>query len=72
MKTLIITIIVAILAISVSGCTFVKEYHREHHRPVAVVTHPRRVPIGPGRHPRPNVRRHIERPGYPRYRHWRP
>jgi hypothetical protein len=69
MKTLIMTIIVAILAISVSGCTFVREYHREHHRPVAVVTHPQRVSVRP-RGPRsPHPHRHYEWRHHPRFGH---
>lgn len=67
MKTLIVTIIAAILTISLSGCSFVREYHRGHStREVIVTAPPRHVPVRhvPVRHKpshRPYARRHVER-----------
>jgi len=59
MKPLIVTIVLAILAISLTGCVEVRGYHGHASRAV-VVTQPRHLPIGP-RHPhRPYARHHIE------------
>jgi len=68
MKTLIVTIILVILTISTTGCTFVREYHRGHARHDVIVTHPRHLPIGPGRPHRPYARHHMERRPHPRFR----
>jgi hypothetical protein len=38
MKSLIITIIIAILATFITGCTFVKEYHRGYARHEVIAT----------------------------------
>ncbi len=51
MKSLIITIIIAILAMFITGCTFVKEYHRGYARHEVIVTRPR-LPHRPYAHHR--------------------
>jgi len=68
MKPLIVTIILAILTISITGCTFVREYHRGHARNEVIVTHPRHLPIGPEHPHRPYVRHQMERRPNPRFR----
>jgi hypothetical protein len=68
MKSLIITIIIAILAMFITGCTFVKEYHRGYARHEVIVTSPRHLPIGPGRPPRPSAHHRIERRDNHRFR----
>lgn len=71
MKTLIVTIIAAILAISLTGCTFVREYHRGHPTHEVIVTSPPRHL--PPRHrplPRPYAQRHFERRHHPGFWRW--
>ena len=75
MKTLIVTIIAAILTISLSGCSFVREYYRGRPHHEVIVTSPRHVPVRhvPVRHERshrPYARRHVERRQYPGSRRW--
>jgi hypothetical protein len=63
MKTLIVTIIAAILTISLTGCTFVREFHharRPHHE--VIVTRPWRPPVRHHRYPAP---RHFPERHYP-------
>ena len=64
MKTLIVTIIAAILAISISGCTFVREYHRGRPTHEVIVTSPPR-PLPPRPGPRPYANRNFERNRHP-------
>ncbi len=68
MKSLIITIIIAILAIFITGCTFVREYHRGYARNEVIVTSPRHLLIGPGHPYRPYARHRIERHENHRFR----
>jgi hypothetical protein len=68
MKPLIVTIILAILTISTTGCTFVREYHRGHARHEVIVTQPRHLPIGPGHPHRHYAWHHMERRPNPRFR----
>ena len=68
MKRLIVTIIVAILAISLTGCSFVREHYRGRASHEVIVTSPRRLPVRHERWPRPYARRHFERRDYPRFR----
>jgi len=70
MKTLIVTIIAAILAISISGCTFVREYHRGHPHHEVIVTSPRPLPPRHRPWPRPYAHRHLSRHRHPRFRRW--
>ena len=71
MKRLIVTIIVAILTMSVSGCSFVKEYYRGHaHHEVIVTAPPRHLPPRPVHRSRPYARRHHERRHHPGFRRW--
>ncbi len=70
MKRLIVTIIVAIMTMSLSGCSFVREYHRGHHPQEVIVTAPRHVPRRhvpprPVHRPRPYAHRHSERRHHP-------
>lgn len=65
MKTLIVTIIAAILTISVSGCSFVREYHRGRPHHEVIVTSPRRVPVRYERRHRPYARRQFETRQHP-------
>ncbi|MCP4259777.1 MAG: hypothetical protein GY774_20030 [Planctomycetes bacterium] len=66
MKRLIVTIIVVIMAISLSGCSFVREYHRGHHPQEVIVTAPpRHVPTRPVHRPRPYAHRQFERRHHP-------
>ena len=68
MKPLIVTIVIVILAISLTGCTFVREYHRGHASHEVIVTQPRHLPIVPGNPHRPYARHHMERRFHPRFR----
>ena len=68
MKPLIVTIVIAILAISLTGCTFVREYHRGHASHEVIVTQPRHLPIVPG-NPRYHVGHHAPPPMPRRDRH---
>jgi uncharacterized protein YceK len=61
MKRLIVTIIVAILAISLSGCSFVREHYRGHASNEVIVTSSRHLPVRHERWPRPYARRQFER-----------
>ncbi|MCP4608641.1 MAG: hypothetical protein GY845_08000 [Planctomycetes bacterium] len=76
MKRLIVTIIAAIMTISLSGCSFVREYHRGHSTREVIVTAPprhrpvRHVPVRHKPHHRPVVRRHVERRHHPSSRRW--
>jgi hypothetical protein len=70
MKTLIVTIIAAILAISLTGCTFVREYHRGRPTHEVIVTSPRHLPPMPGPRPRPYANRNFERNHRPGPRGW--
>jgi hypothetical protein len=68
MKRLIATILLAILAISLTGCTIVRHRHRGHgHGPHAVViTRPRHLPV-PSPQPRHPGGHHMPRRGHPRF-----
>ena len=68
MKSLIITIIIAILAMFITGCTFVREYHRGYARHEVIVTSPRHLPIGPGHPNRPYAHHRLERRENHRFR----
>ncbi len=68
MKSLIITIIIAILAMFITGCTFVKEYHRGYARHEVIVTSPRHLPIRPRNPYRPYARQRFERRDHHRFR----
>ena len=70
MKRLIVTIIAVILTISVSGCTFVREYHRGHPHNEVIVTRPVHPPVIYQPRHRPYARRHVERHQYPGPRRW--
>lgn len=70
MKTLIVTIIAAILAISLSGCTFVREYHRGYPSHEVIVTSPRHLPPRPAPRHRPYADRRFERQHRPEIRRW--
>ena len=75
MKRLIVTIIAVIMTISLSGCSFVREYHRGHSTREVIVTSPRHRPVRhvPVRHKpshRPYSRRHVERRQHPGSRRW--
>ncbi|MFZ2148550.1 MAG: hypothetical protein WAV28_15150 [Sedimentisphaerales bacterium] len=70
MKPLIVTIILAILTISLAGCTFVREYHRGYARHEVIVTHPRYLPTRPVRPNHPYAYRDMERHDYHRFRDW--
>ncbi len=70
MKTLIVTIIAAILAISLSGCSFVREYHRGHPTHEVIVTRPVHPPVIYERSHRPYAGRHFERRQHPGSRRW--
>ncbi|MBN1805360.1 MAG: hypothetical protein JW837_08930 [Sedimentisphaerales bacterium] len=54
MKTLIVTIITAILTLSLTGCTFVREYHRGYAHDEVIVTRPWHPPVGYPRHAPPH------------------
>ena len=69
MKRLIVTIIVAIMTISLSGCSFVREYHRGHPTHEVIVTRPVHPPVRHDRWHRPYARRHFERRHHPGPRH---
>jgi len=71
MKPLIVTIVIAIMATSITGCTFVSEHYRGRPRHVAIVTNPRHLPTGPGNPHYPHPHRDVSRRPYPRFRHWR-
>jgi len=71
MKPLIVTIVIAILTMSLTGCTFVREYHRGHARHEVIVTRPRHLPIGPGHPQRPYAHRRMAGRHYPGLRHRR-
>ena len=70
MKTLIVTIIAAIMTISLTGCSFVKEYRRGHSEHEVIVTSPRHVPARHERSHYPYARRHVERRQHPGPRRW--
>lgn len=71
MKTLIVTIIAAILTISLTGCTFVREYRRGHPHHEVIVTSPRHRPVVRyERWHRPYARRHFERRHHHGSRRW--
>ncbi|MBW7992824.1 MAG: hypothetical protein FVQ84_22780 [Planctomycetes bacterium] len=71
MKRLIVTIIVAIMTISLSGCSFVREYYRGHSSHEVVVTAPpRHIPVRHHRVHSPYARRHYERRQHHGYRRW--
>jgi len=61
MKRLILAILVAILAMSLSGCVVVTRHHHGHRPPAVIVTHPRHLPVRPGPPPHPRVQRHVVR-----------
>jgi hypothetical protein len=66
MKRLIVTIIVSIMTISLSGCSFVREYYRGHSAHEVIVTAPpRHLPPRPVHRPRPYAHRHFERRHHP-------
>jgi len=67
MKPLIVTIVLAILAISLTGCVEVRGYHGHASRAV-VVTHPRHLPIGPRPPHHPYAHHHTARRYHPRFR----
>ncbi len=69
MKSLIVTIIVAILAMSLTGCVVVEEHRHRHARHTVVVTSPRHLPIGPGHPHHPDARRHMPERPHPRFKH---
>ena len=68
MKSLIITIIIAILAMFITGCTFVREYHRGYARHEVIVTSPRHLPIGPSHPHRPYAHHRLEKRDHHRFR----
>jgi uncharacterized protein YceK len=68
MKRLIVTIIVAILAISLSGCSFVREHYRGHASHEVVVTSPRHLPVRHERWRHPYARHHMTRRDHPGFR----
>ncbi|NQT00740.1 MAG: hypothetical protein HQ580_01810 [Planctomycetes bacterium] len=61
MKRLIVTIIVAILTISLSGCTFVREFRRGRPHHEVIVTRPVHPPVRYERRHRPYAQRQFER-----------
>lgn len=68
MKRLIVTIIVAILAISLTGCSFVREHYRGRASHEVIVTSSRHLPVRHERWHRPYARRQFERRDYPGFR----
>ncbi len=67
MKPLIVTIVLAILTISLTGCVEVRGYHGHASRAV-VVNHPRHLPIGSRPPHHPDAHYLIERRDYHRFR----
>ena len=66
MKTLIVTIIAAILTISLTGCTFVREFHHDRRPPrEVIVTRPWNPPV---RHRAVRHREYVRRQ-FPERRH---
>ncbi len=65
MKRLIVTIIVTIMTISLSGCSFVREYYRGHAHHEVIVTAPRHLPVRHHRWYNPHTHRHFERRHHP-------
>ena len=65
MKRLIVTIIVAIMTISLTGCTFVKEYHRGRPHHEVIITRPMHPPVRHERRHRSYAGRHFEKRGRP-------
>ncbi len=61
MKRLIVTIIVAILAISLTGCSFVREHYRGRASNEVIVTSSRHLPVRNERGHRSYARRQFER-----------
>jgi len=68
MKPLIVTIILAILAIFITGCDVVEKHYHGHERRVVVVAPPRRMPVRPERRPHPDARRYGPRRPNPRFK----
>lgn len=68
MKALIVTIILAVLAIFITGCDVVEKHYHGHDRRVVVVAPPRRMPLGPGRRPHSGARHRMEEHHRPRHR----
>jgi len=67
MKTFVSIIFLAILAISLSGCTIVNERYRHRHaRNEVIVTYSQHRPGRPAHQPFPNVTHHGPRQGRPR------
>jgi len=61
MKRLILTIVVVILSVWVSGCVVVSEHRHEHVRHAVATGHRQPVVIRPVPAPRPPIRRPVER-----------
>jgi hypothetical protein len=70
MKRLIVTIIVAIMTISLSGCTFVREYRRGRPHHEVIVTRPVHPPVIHRPRHRPYARQHVERRHPPEPGRW--
>jgi hypothetical protein len=60
MKTLILTILLMIMAISLGGCVVVTERHHRHARHEVCISRPKQPPIRPMSPPGPNIRHHKE------------
>ncbi|MBN2592182.1 MAG: hypothetical protein JXA81_01650 [Sedimentisphaerales bacterium] len=67
MKRLILTIILGILIISLTGCIGYRRHHPWHSRQVVIATSPKHPPLPPAppRHPD----RHLAPPTMPRHRY---
>ncbi len=61
MKRLIVTIIVAIMTIPLTGCTFVREYHRSYPHREVIVTRPVHPPVRHERRHRSYAGPHFEK-----------
>ncbi len=68
MKPLIVTIVLAILTIYLTGCVEVRGYNHGHASRAVVVTHPRHLPIGPRYPHRPYAHQYMERRNHHRFR----
>jgi hypothetical protein len=60
MKALIVTIILTILAVFITGCDVVEKHYHGHERRVVVASPPPRMTRGPGRRPHPGARHRME------------
>ncbi|MHC4557320.1 MAG: hypothetical protein ACYTFW_14375 [Planctomycetota bacterium] len=72
MKSLILTIIIVILAMPLTGCTVVTGHRHGHTHHGVVITHPRHRPIPPPPPPHPGSHHQRGRPGRPFGRHMLP